>query len=147
MPKVNGDKAQQMLTDTIQNAGGWTWRAVPRKELFRATCLVVPHKTDAEHDAHFFTFFIRGKSSSGLFLLLELGNNTDLSKKPSVLPWNLRKVGGYLYLKVAEGVEVKSSPRHKHQQIHRERHFPQQVEQGLPPIPRNLLFRLTQNNQ
>jgi len=50
MPKINGDKAQHMLTDTIQSAGGWTQRAVPRKELVgvHAASAVAPHKTDAD---------------------------------------------------------------------------------------------------
>ena len=76
MHQVNGDKAQQMLTDAIQSAGDWKWRAVPRKELVgvHAASLVVPHKTDAECNPHFFTFFTRANTSSGFFLLLKPGN-------------------------------------------------------------------------
>ena len=88
MLKINGDKAQQTLTDTIQSAGGWTRRAVPRKDLVRvhaASVMLLP-KTDAEHDAHCSTFFIRGKSPSGFFPLVKPGNNGDLSKKPNVFP-------------------------------------------------------------
>ena len=90
MPKINGDETQQMLTDMIQSAGGWTRRAVPRKELVgvHPASAVVPHKTDAERDAHLSTFFIRGKSSSCFFLLLNPGNNVDLSKKPKCLTEN-----------------------------------------------------------
>lgn len=77
-----------MLTDTIQSTGGWMWRAVPREELIgvHAASVVVAHKADAECDAHSLTFFIRGKSSSDFSLLMDLHNNIDLSKKPSVLP-------------------------------------------------------------
>ena len=58
MPKLNGEKAQQMLTDTIESAGSWTWRAVPRKGLdgVYATSVVVPHRTDAERNAQTLTF-------------------------------------------------------------------------------------------
>ena len=61
---------------------------MPRKEVVgvQAASVVVPLKTDAEHDAHFLTFFIRGKSPSGFFLLLKPSNNIDLSKEPSGLP-------------------------------------------------------------
>jgi len=88
MPKINTDEAQQMLTDTIQSAGGWTCRAVPRKELVGVltASAVAPSKTDAECDAHFSTFFIRQKSSSDFLPLLKPGNDVDLSKKPIVLP-------------------------------------------------------------
>lgn len=88
MPKINGDETQQMLTDTIQSAEGWTQRAVPRKELVgvQAASAVAPRKTDAEREAHFSTSFIRGKSSSGFFLLLKPSNDVDLSKNPNVLP-------------------------------------------------------------
>lgn len=77
-----------MLTATIQSTGGWIWRALPRKELVgvHAASVGVPHKTGAERNVHSLTFFIRGKSSSGFFLLLKLGENVDLSKQPSVLP-------------------------------------------------------------
>ena len=88
MLKIHGDKAQQTLTNTIQSAGGWTQRAVPRKVLVgvHATSVVLLPKTDAERDAHCSTLFIRGKSSSGLFPLVKPDNNGDLSKNPSVFP-------------------------------------------------------------
>ena len=88
MPKLNGEKAQQMLTDTIQRASSGTWRAVPRKEPVgvHAASVGVPHKTDAKRNAHLLTFFVREKSSLGSFLKLEMSNTVGLSKKPSVLP-------------------------------------------------------------
>ena len=69
MTEINGDKAQQMLTDTIQSAGGWMQRAVPRKELVRAqvASVVLFPKRDAECNAHRSTLFISGTSSSGFF--------------------------------------------------------------------------------
>ena len=52
---MNGDKAQQMLTDTIQSASSWMQRAVPRKELVgeHGASVGIPHKIDAECSAPF----------------------------------------------------------------------------------------------
>ena len=81
MPRVNGEKAQQMLTDTTESTGGWTQRAVPRKEPVgvHAASVGVPHKTDAKRNAHLLTFFVREKSSLDSFLKLELSNTVGLS--------------------------------------------------------------------
>ena len=56
------------------------------------------------------------------------------------------KSGGYSHLSLAEGGDVKGSPRDKPQQIHQERHLLQHAEHGLPPTTRNLLLPLDQEN-
>ena len=72
----------------------------------------------------------------------------EIFPKSQVSSHELLKSGEYLYLNVAEGGDVKGSPRHKPQQIHWERHLPQHENTGylLPPTPRNLLLPLAQDN-